>query len=204
MRETEQSGHPQPRSGNSASVAGRSAEIEHVTSARWYAVTTQPRHEKVVAQQLQAKSIETFLPLLKISSRWKDRRVLIEQPIFPGYVFTRIDLKDRPHVFSVPSVVRILSFSGAPAPIDDDEIEAVRLCLAHCDKPEPHPFPAAGELVRVKSGALQGLKGIVARHKNQCRIVVTITLIHKSISAEIDAHLLEPLNTYSGECMALS
>jgi len=174
-----------------------------MTSARWYAVTTQPRHEKVVAQQLQAKSIETFLPLLSTSSRWKDRRVLIERPIFPGYVFTHIELKDRHHVFSVPSVVRMLSFSGAPAAIDDAEIEAVRLCLTYGDKPEPHPFPQAGELVRVKSGPLQGLEGIVTRQKNQCRIVVSIALIHKSIAAEIDAHLLEPLGQFAEQTGSL-
>jgi transcription antitermination factor NusG len=174
-----------------------------MTSARWYAVTTQPRHEKVVAKQLQAKSIETFLPLLATQSRWKDRRVLIERPIFPGYVFTRIDLTERHHVFSIPSVVRMLSFSGAPAAIDDAEIEAVRQCLAFGNKPEPHPFPESGELVRVKSGALQGLEGIVIRHTNHCRIVISIALIHKSIAAEIDAYLLEPLGQFPRQTAAL-
>jgi len=174
-----------------------------MTSARWYAITTQPRHERVVAQQLQAKSIEAFLPLLTTQSHWKDRRVLIERPIFPGYIFTRIDLRERHHVFSIPSVVRMLSFGGAPAAIDDAEIEAVRQCLAYGNKPEPHPFPESGELVRVKSGALQGLEGIVTRHKNHCRIVVSIALIHKSIAAEIDAHLLEPLGHFPQQTAAL-
>jgi transcription antitermination factor NusG len=171
-----------------------------MTSVRWYAVTTQPRHEKVVAQQLQAKSIETYLPLLATHSRWKDRRVLIHQPIFPGYIFTRIDLKDRNHVLSVPSVVRMLSFSGAPAPIDDAEIDAVRLCLTCGDHPEPHAFPETGDLVRVRSGALRGLEGVVMRNKGGCRIVVSIALIHKSIAAEIDADLLEPLSPLTHHC----
>jgi transcription antitermination factor NusG len=173
-----------------------------MTSARWYAVTTQPRHEKVVAQQLESKSIEHFLPLLAAESRWKDRRVRIERPIFPGYVFTHIDLKDRRHVFSISSVVRMLSFGGAAAIIDDAEIEAVRLCLSYGNKPEPYPFPETGELVRVKSGPLQGLEGVVTRRKNHCRIVVSISLIHKSIAAEIDAHLLEPLGQFADEIAA--
>jgi transcription antitermination factor NusG len=168
-----------------------------MTFTRWYAVTTQPRHEKVVAQQLQAKSIETFLPLLTTPSQWKDRRVLIERPFFPGYVFTHIDLTERIHVLSTPSVVRMLSFNGAPAVIADSEIEAVRLCVRSGDTLESHPFLRVGELVRVKSGPLQGLEGVITRNKNQCRIVVSITLINQSIAAEIDANLLEPVSQCS-------
>src|ERR1700760_4484365 len=107
-----------------------------MASTRWYAFATQPRHEKVVAQQLESKSIESFLPLLKATSVWKDRRVVIQRPLFPGYVFTRLDAKDRNHVLRVPSVVRILSFGGTPAAIDDAEIDAVRLCLTCGEKPE--------------------------------------------------------------------
>jgi transcription antitermination factor NusG len=174
-----------------------------MTDACWYAVTTQPRHEKVVAEQLSAKSIETFLPLLATPSRWKDRQVLIERPIFPGYVFTRIELRERKQIYSVPSVVRILSFSGLPAIIDDSEIEAVRLCLNRGKQPQPHPFLEAGELVKVKSGTLQGLEGIVVRHKNQYRIVVSIALIHQSIAVEIDADMLEPSGIFPGQLTEL-
>jgi transcription antitermination factor NusG len=168
-----------------------------MTFARWYAVTTQPRHEKVVAQQLAAKSIETFLPLLTLPRQWKDRKALIERPIFPSYVFTRIDLKDRHHVFSVPSVLRMLSFNGTPSAIDEAEIAAVRLSLSSDQRPEPHPYLKSGELVRVKSGSLQGLEGIVTRNKGQCRIVVSISLLQQSIATEIDACLLEPIGASS-------
>src|SRR6202790_2775468 len=97
----------------------------------------------------------------------------------------------------------MVSFSGAPAAIDDAEIEAVQQCLAFGNKPEPHPFPESGELVRVKSGALQGLEGIVIPHTNHCRIVISIALIHKSIAAEIDAYLLEPLGHFPRQTAAL-
>lgn len=166
-------------------------------SVRWYAVTTQPRHEKAVAEQLEAKSIEHFLPVIPTASRWKDRRVILDRPLFPGYIFTRLELKDRHQVFNIPSVVRMLSFGGAPAIIDDSEIEAVRLCLVYGNQPQPHSFPEAGEFVRVKSGPLQGLEGVVIRQKNQCRIVVSISLIHKSIATEIDAYLLESLGRFA-------
>jgi transcription antitermination factor NusG len=148
-----------------------------------------------VADHLQAKEVEAFLPLLSEPSRWKDRRVIVERPIFPGYVFVRIDLAERHRIFGTPSVVRMLAFGGAPAAIDDSEIDAVRLCLSRGTKAQAHPFPGAGELVRVKSGALEGLEGIVVRQKNECRIVVSISLIHKSIAAEVDAHLLEPVTS---------
>ena len=160
---------------------------------RWYAFTTQPRHEKVVAQQLEFRSIESFLPLLTTASRRKDRRAVVDQPLFPGYVFTRIDPKDRTHVLRIPSVVRMLAFNGTPAAIEDDQIDAVRRCLTCGENPEPHPFPETGDLVRVRSGPLQGLQGVVTRCKNRLRIVVSISLIHKSISTEVNAHLLEPI-----------
>jgi transcription antitermination factor NusG len=164
-----------------------------MATIRWYAVTTQPRHEKVVAEQLQSKSIEAYLPLMSTPSRWKDRRVVIQRPIFPGYVFTHIDLCERQHIYSVPGVVRMLSFNGAPAVIDDAEIEAVRLCLISGTNPEPHLYLETGKSVRVKSGPLMGVEGVVARQKNLCRIIVSIAMIHQSVAVEIDAHLLEPI-----------
>ncbi len=165
-----------------------------MSTPRWYALATQPRHEKVVAGQLFAGSVEAFLPILKTQSQWKDRKMVIDRPVFPGYVFARIDLNERMSVYRIPGVLRILSFNGQAAAIDDYEIEAVRICLTRGSYPETHPFPVVGEKVRVKSGALQGVEGIVTRVKNQCRIVVSIALIHQSVSAEIDAGLLEPVS----------
>jgi transcription antitermination factor NusG len=103
-------------------------------------------------------------------------------------------LHERKNIYSVPGVVRILSFNGKAAVIDDSEIEAVRMCLLQGVNPQPHPFPVVGERVRVKSGPLQGLQGVVLRLKKECRIVVSIALIHQSVSAEIDVDLVEPVN----------
>jgi len=165
-----------------------------MSNPRWFAVATQPRHEKVVNQQLQSGAVEAFLPLIRTVSRWKDRRAMIDRPIFPGYVFTRIDLQERSKLYKIPGIVRIVSFNGKPAPIDDWEIEGVRLCLTRGKSPAPHPFPAMGDRVRVVSGALEGLKGVVIRNKNHCRIIVSVHLIHQSVSVEIDAELVEPLD----------
>lgn len=164
----------------------------------WYAVVTQPRHEKVVAEHFRAKSIESFLPLFSAPSRWKDRRVILERPFFPGYVFIRMNPGERHRIFGTAGVVRMLSFGGAPAVIDNAEIDAVRLCLTRGNKPGPHPYLATGESVRVISGPLSGLEGVVTRHKSGYRIVVSISLIHGSITAEVDLNQLEPLGKSSG------
>ena len=161
--------------------------------SRWYAVTTKPRHEKVVAERLQENCIETFLPTASTVSQWKDRKVVIQRPLFPGYVFTHVEPQLRTNVYGVPGVMSMVCFNGRPAEIDANEIEAIRLCVATRTRHEPHPYLSSGESVRVKAGALAGLQGIVVRHKNRCRIVVTISLIHKSLALEIDSELLEPL-----------
>ena len=157
---------------------------------RWYAVYTYPQHEKVVATQLEQKTVEVFLPTFSVTSRWKDRRVRIASPVFPGYLFTRIDLRDRIRVVSTPSVIRIVSFNGVPAPISDQEIDAVRACLAGGNI-EPHPFIAVGERVTVRSGPFEGASGIVIRRTNQCKLVVSIGLIHQAFALEISPEDLD-------------
>jgi transcription antitermination factor NusG len=160
---------------------------------RWYAVYTYPRHEKVVMEQLESRSVEAFLPTSLIESRWKDRRVRIQTPVFPGYVFTRIKLAERSKVFNIPGVLRMLSFNGAPAPIDDSEIDAVKLCLERGGTLKPHPFIEVGERVRVRSGMLEGVEGLVTRCKNDRILILPIALINQSVAVEVDADLLEPL-----------
>jgi len=158
---------------------------------QWYVAYTYPRHEKSVTQQLSQKLVEVFLPTFNQTSRWKDRRVRIELPLFPNYVFTRISAKDRARVLSVPSVIRILSFRGVPAPVSESEIDAIRFCLERGAILEPHQFIAVGERVRVTAGAFEGLEGIVLRHDNNCKLLVSIGLIHRSVTLKIQAELLE-------------
>jgi transcription antitermination factor NusG len=161
--------------------------------SRWYAVYTYPRHEKVVTEQLESRFVEAFLPTFVTESRWKDRRVRIQTPVFPGYVFTRIKLVERSKVFNIPGVLRMLSFNGAPVPIDDAEIDAVKLCLERGGTLKPHPFIEVGERVRVRSGMLEGLEGFVTRCKKDRILILPIVLINQSVAVEVDADLLEPL-----------
>lgn len=164
----------------------------------WYAVYTYPRHEKSVAERLESNGVETFLPTFTTESQWKDRRVKIEVPVFPGYVFVRMSSAQRGKVLSAPGVIRVLSLGGVPIPLDDSEIEGIRLCLDRGMKLEPHPFLEVGDRVRVRSGQLAGLEGRISQRKNKRRLIVPLTLINQSMAVEIDAYLLESLEIMDG------
>jgi transcription antitermination factor NusG len=157
----------------------------------WYVAYTYPRHEKLVADQLRHKSVESFLPTYTKTSRWKDRQVKIAVPLFPGYIFTRISASEKLKVVSVPSVIRMLSFNEIPVPVSDADIDDLRLCISRGSALQPHTFIAIGERVRVREGVFEGLEGFVVRHHNGCRLVVTIALIHQSVALEIEETLLE-------------
>jgi transcription antitermination factor NusG len=162
--------------------------------SNWYAVYTYSRHEKSVKDYMNAKTVEVFLPTVATQRRWRDRNMQLNLPAFPGYVFVRLPLHERGKVLSTPGVVRILSFNGAPAPIDNAEVEALRMCLERSGRLEPHPFLQIGERGRVRDGALKGLEGLVIRKKGACRLVLSIALIHQAVAVEIDASLLEPVD----------
>jgi transcription antitermination factor NusG len=166
----------------------------------WYAVYTYPQHEKAVAEQLEGRSVETFLPTLVSRRQWKDRKVEISRPLFPGYVFTRIAAKERIKVVSIPSVIRVLSFNGQPADISDQEIESIRICVRSGVGLEPHLFPEIGERVRVVSGAFEGVEGTVVNRKNNCKLVISINLIHQAVALEIDFKHLELLSPLASVC----
>lgn len=161
---------------------------------RWYAVYTYPRHEKSVMEHFESKSLEAFLPTFTAESRWKDRRVRLQTPVFPGYVFARINACHRNKILSSPGVIRMLCFNGMPAPIDDVEIESIKLCMEQGLVFEPCSFLEVGDRVRVKSGVLEGLEGYISRRKNDRRLIVPITLIHQSVTIEVDVQLLELVN----------
>jgi transcription antitermination factor NusG len=171
-----------------------------VAEMHWLAVYTQPRHERTVRDHLEAKAIEVFLPIAVERSQWRDRRVTLEVPAFPGYVFVRTSLHERAPVLSTPGVVRILSFNGKPASIDAGEIEALRLCQRDGTPLEPHPFASVGERVRVRAGALQGLEGVVIRKKSGLRLVLSVSLIHQSVAVEVEASVLQPLQSIGPAC----
>ncbi len=178
--------------------AARTAGVEMVLpgceTCRWYAAYTYPRHERSVAKNLSALGLEVFCPTFSVESPWKDRRVTIQRPLFPGYVFTRIQLPDRIKVISHPSVVRLLSLNGIPVPIPDCEIDAIRLCVMTGSRLESHPYLETGVRVRVRQGLFSGVEGIVIRKNSKCGLVVSISAICQAVVLEVDPECLQPLS----------
>jgi transcription antitermination factor NusG len=158
----------------------------------WYVAYTCANHEKRVAAELEARAVEHFLPLYKSVRRWKDRRVQLELPLFPGYAFVRIALRDRLEVLKVPGVVRLVGFNGSPTALDDEEVESLRRGLAQGVRAEPHPFLTVGRRVRITVGSLTGHEGILVRRKGHLRVVLSVDLIQRSILLDTDALSLEP------------
>ena len=151
----------------------------------WYALHTCSRHERRIASQLALRSLEFFLPLYRSMRHWNDRSKLLELPLFPGYIFVHIALKDR---------LRVLSIGGAVGLVGPGEPKAVRDCEIHQIKQlllvknlEPYPYMRVGSRVRVTRGPLEGTEGYVLRCKNSCRVVISLHLIQRSVAVEVDA-----------------
>jgi transcription antitermination factor NusG len=157
----------------------------------WYAAYTSANHEKRVNQQLRLRSVESFLPLYESIRRWKDRRMKLELPVFPGYVFVRLALRDHLNVLQVPGVARFVSFSGKPAVLPDNEIDALRASFSGQLRVEPHPYLTVGQRVRIKYGPLAGIEGILIRKRKTLRMVLSINLIMRSASVEVEASDIE-------------
>ena len=183
-------------SGSLAQSAASAAEWPGLPAeyceARWYAAHTRANHEKRVAEQLQHRDVECFLPLYKSVRRWKDRRVLLQLPLFPGYVFVRLPLKERLRVLEVRGVACLVGFNSHPIPIPAREIEAIGNALRHDFSADPHPYLATGHRVRIKGGPLEGLSGILLRKKGNWRLVMSIDAIKQSVAIEVDADDVEP------------
>jgi transcription antitermination factor NusG len=158
---------------------------------RWYAVYTCANHEKRVAAQLQARSVEHLLPLYSSIRRWKDRRVLVDFPLFPGYVFVRLALCDRLRVLQIPSLVRLVGFGGQPHALADGEIALLRCSLTGATRFAAHPYLRSGSRVRIARGPLRGIEGILVRNKNKFRVVLSIDVIASSASVEVDSTDIE-------------
>lgn len=155
-------------------------------AANWYALYTAARHEKSVAGQIERHGLSYFLPLYRSVRRWKDRRKELDMVLFPGYVFVRIAPQRMVQVLQLPGAVRIVGFNGKPAALPDHEIEGLRSRLSSSSHFEPHPYLCVGRRVRVRSGPMQGLEGIIQRRRDRCRLIFTMDLIMRSVAVEVD------------------
>jgi transcription antitermination factor NusG len=158
---------------------------------RWYAAYTCAKHEKRVAEQFTERELENFLPQYESVRRWKDRRMKLQLPLFPGYVFVRLALRERLRALETPSVVRLVGFNGRPTALADKEMEALRACVAAGLAAKPHAYLTVGRRVRIKRGPLAELEGVLIRKKNTFRVVLSLDLIARSAAVEVDVADLE-------------
>lgn len=161
--------------------------------AHWYALRTRSRHEKRVREQLTARGIEPFLPLVERWRQWKDRRKQVAFPLFPGYCFARFPLSDRLAVLTAQGVVQILGNPEGPVPVPESEIEAVRRLVESTLPYDPHPYLTEGMRVEVIRGPLAGVRGVLLRKGARARLVIGVTLISQAASVELDAPDVIPL-----------
>lgn len=162
-----------------------------IHETHWYALYTSPRHEKVVARQLNDRCVQNFLPLYRTWHRWKDRRKQVELALFPGYVFVRIEEQNKLHVLKTPGAVNLVSFNGKPAALPESEIEALRSALDHEVCAEPCPYLRVGRKVRVVRGPMAGAEGILTRKRDKYRVVISVEVLMRSVALEIDGADLE-------------
>ena len=164
-----------------------SAIFNSSSGLAWFAIGTRPRWEKFVTHSLEGKGYEAFLPVYKSRRRWSDRIKELDLPLFAGYLFCRMSLEEkRLPVLTTPGVRRIMGIGKVPIPVPDGEIDAVRVIVASGLAAQPWPFVRVGDRVRIKSGALDGVEGLLIASKKHHRLVVSVELLQRSVAVDID------------------
>ena len=153
---------------------------------QWFALAVKPRFDKSVARALEGKGYETFVPLYKKCHRYGVRAKNFELPLFPGYVCCRFDIQTRLPILTTPGVIQVLGAGSMPIPLSDLEINSLQTAIKAQLPVQPFPFVDAGQKVRINSGVLSGIEGIVLRSKPSLRLVLSITLLQRSVLVEID------------------
>jgi transcription antitermination factor NusG len=160
---------------------------------QWFAVTVNPKSEFVTAAALQRKGLGSFLPTYQARHTWSDRNKELNLPLFPGYIFCRFGRLQRTLVLQTPGARSVVSFGGVPAPVPDREIEYLKKALEAGVLASPCDFIEVGRAVRIRDGALEGVEGILVGTKKDCRLILSVTLLQRSVSLVLDACLVSPL-----------
>jgi transcription antitermination factor NusG len=159
----------------------------------WYAVRTRSRHEKMVSEQLAQQGIETFLPLVKRTHKWSDRKKEVELPLFAGYNFVRVNLSspERLRVLQAHGVAGFVGIRGCGIAIPESQIQDIRTLLASQVPFQEHTFPQVGQRVRIRGGALDGVEGVLAAQNGDQSLMISIEPIQRSISIRIQGYTVE-------------
>jgi len=164
------------------------------TDKRWFAVLVKSNREKVVAATLEQRGYEQFLPLYESRRQWSDRLKDVELPLFAGYVFCRLDLRFRLPVLTIPGVYMFVGMGRIPVSVDDGEIAALQAVARSGSPAAPWPFLQAGQRVRIDRGAFKDMEGLLVEVKNRYRLVLSITLLQRSVAVEVDRDSIIPIS----------
>lgn len=153
---------------------------------RWYALQLRTRWESSTATLLSGKGYRTFLPTSKTLKRESGKWTELEVPLFPGYAFCHFNAHNRLPILVTPGVIAVVGRGRIPVPVEDSEIEAIQRAVCTGLRVEPWPYLEVGQLVRIEGGALCGTEGILTGFKGTRRIVLSVSLLRRSVALEID------------------
>jgi len=156
------------------------------TGMSWYALQVNCRKEASIASQIEGRGFECFVPTYKSLRKWSDRTKEINQALFPGYLFCRFEYQERQPIMTTAGVVQVVGNGRMAIPVPDTEIEALQVAVSSGIPAQPWPYLKTGELVRVNYGPLSGLEGILVNFKGNHRVVLSVTLLQRSLALEVD------------------
>jgi len=159
---------------------------------KWFVLFVRSNQEKVIAQRLVEREVEHFLPCYSSVRQWKDRKVTLEMPLFPGYIFVHLPFLNRARVLTIPNIVSLVGSRNFPSVISEEEIDWIRRGVEHGNA-VPHPYLSVGDRIKVVSGPLSGMQGVLLRKQNSTRVVICLDSISRSFMVEVDLESIEPL-----------
>jgi transcription antitermination factor NusG len=161
---------------------------------RWFALQVRTRWETSTALLLSGKGYHTLLPTYQTKKRWNGTLRQLNAPLFPGYVFCQFDALNRLPILVTPGVIAVVGRGRVPVPVDDAEIAAIERVVSSGLRAEPWPYLEIGQKLRIESAALYGLEGVLINFKGNHRIVVSVSLLRRSVALEIDRASVSPLS----------
>ena len=159
----------------------------------WFAVRVRSNYERITSTILRGKGYEEFAALYLTKRRWSDRLKEVELPLFPGYIFCRFDPDQRLPILTTAGVVHVVGVGNNPEPVDQVEIAAVQAVVCSGLRVQPWPFLRVGERVRVDYGSMKDVEGVVVKLKNELRLVISVTILQRSVAIDIERCWIRPI-----------
>ena len=182
----ESKGGSLPMDLNSACIGDESKAIRPSSHLPWFAVRVKSNYEKPVSAILRGKGFEEFVPTYRSRRQWSDRVKIVDLPLFPGYLFCRLDLNRRQPLLTTPGFLYLVGKGKTPEPVDEAEIAAIQSVVRAGVPAFPWPAVVVGQKVRLERGPLRGVEGVVAKVADEHRIFVNVTLLQRSVSVQVD------------------